>query len=82
MYLFICPAGGLHLCLEAKTKQKVQGCFFSSLIIFIQAKFGQAISLSFDFDDKLDKKRPVAVLWMTTYSKVFSGLGSAFRKMR
>ena len=21
------PAGGLHLCLEAKTKQKIQGCF-------------------------------------------------------
>lgn len=65
------PAGGLHLCLEAKTKQKVQGCFLSSPVIFTKPKFKGVISLHvwnfsfslrFCFDSGLDKNRPIHIV--------------------
>ncbi len=42
--MFLLSADGLHLCLKAKTKQKVQGCFWSFPYIFIKPKFGRVIS--------------------------------------
>ena len=62
------PAGGLHLCLEAKTKQKIQGCFLSSPLIFTKPNLEGVISsltrnfsfsLRFCFDSGIDKKRPI-----------------------
>ena len=60
------PAGGLHLCLEAKTKQKIQDCFCPFLCVFIKPKFGRVISsiprsfplsLRFHFNSRATIKR-------------------------
>ena len=83
---FNIAAAGLHLCIEAKTKQKIQGCFCSSNFIFTKPDFGRLISsylrsfplsIRLRFDSVLDQKRPVYLCTANRYESYFRALASS-----